>query len=448
MRVLLACAGVFSAAAVAHAGEGGGLGNSDLFWTTFGSGSYFDPSNWSEPRVPTAFDLVIFKNEAEYTVTCGIPATVDRLSIRQGYVTFELGGGSIGSINTNGALSTIVGEIEMDNAYAIFRDGRFQPVGITLGLVAGSQGTAAHKGSSTRFLPGGPVVIGEGGDGTIAFEAGARALLVDPAITTTLGAQQTGSGAISLFNTNTRWTSSGRMDVGLRGVGSINMGDHASLITGETRVAVHSGSMGSLQMLDANATINGALLLGVGDGVQDFGVGLLTVGGSSVLTAHSVRVGALSTVTGNALIRSDVTSTGAIRVGDLSSGGPMPGVLTIDGDLTLLEGARFFIDLGEGPSDERLMASDRLHVTGHAHLDGALFVDVFFGAAPLIGDRFDILTAASRSGRFDEIALPALEGDLSWRVRYSDTGAQLRVIPAPSALAVLAALGAPIRRRR
>lgn len=444
MRVMLACAGVFSAAAVAHAG----LGTSELFWTTFGSGSYFDPANWSEPRVPTAFDLVIFKNEAEYTVTCGVPATVDRLSIRQGFITFELAGGSIGAINTNGALSTVIGEIPLDNATAIFRDGRFQPVGITLGLVEGSHGTAAHKGSSTRFLPGGPVVIGDGGDGTIAFETGARAQMLDPAITTILGAQQTGSGAISLFNTNTRWTSNGKLFVGVRGVGSINIGDHASIITGETHVAMHSGSTGSIQMLDANATINGDLFLGVGDGVQDFGVGLLAVGGSSVLTAQSLRVGALSTVTGNALIRSDVTSRGAIRVGDLSSGGPMPGVLTIDGALTMLQGARLFIDIGEGPSDERLMASDRLSVTGHAHLDGSLFVDLFFGAAPVIGDRFDILTAASRSGRFDEVALPALEGDLSWRLRYSDTGVQLRVIPAPASIALLAALGAPIRRRR
>lgn len=444
MRVMLACAGVFSAAAVAHAG----LGTGELFWTTFGSGSYFDPANWSEPRVPTAFDLVIFKNEAEYTVTCGIPATVDRLSIRQGFITFELAGGSIGSISTDGALSTVIGEIPMDNATAIFRDGRLQPVGITLGLVEGSQGTAAHKGSSTRFLPGGPVVIGDGGDGTIAFETGARAQMLDPAITTTLGAQETGSGAISLFNTNTRWTSNGKLFVGVRGVGTVNMGDHASIITGETHVAMHSGSTGSIHLLDANATINGALFLGVGDGVQDFGVGLLTVGGSSVLTAQSVHVGARSTVTGNALLRSDVTSRGSIRVGDLSSGGPMPGVLTIDGELTLLQGARLFIDIGEGLSGERLMASDRLNVTGHAHLEGALFVDVFFGAAPLLGDRFDILTASSRSGRFDELVLPALEGDLTWRLRYSDTGAQLRVIPAPASIALLAALGAPIRRRR
>lgn len=448
MRVLLACAGVFSAAAVAHAGEDGGLGNGDLFWTTFGSGSYFDPANWSEPRVPTAFDLVIFKNEAEYTVTCGIPATVDRLSIRQGYVTFELGGGSIGSINTNGALSTVIGEITMDNATAIFRDGRFQPIGVTLGLVEGSQGTAAHKNATTRFLPGGPVVIGDGGDGTIAFETGARAQILDPATTTTLGAQQTGSGAISLFNTNTRWTSNGKLFVGVRGVGTVNIGDHASIITGETHVAVHSGSTGSIHLLDANATINGSLFLGVGDGAQDFGAALLTVAGSSVLTASSVRIGAHSIVTGNGLIRSDVTSEGAIRVGDLSSGGPMPGVLTIDGDVTMHDGARFFIDIGEGPNAERLMAADRLTVTGHAHLDGALLVDLFFDAAPALGDRFDILTAASRSGRFDEVALPALDDGLSWRLRYSDTGAQLRVIPAPGAIALLAALGAPIRRRR
>ena len=448
MRVMLACAGVLSAAAVVHARSDRGLGEGELFWTTFGSGSYFDPANWSEPRVPTAFDLVIFKNEAEYTVTCGIPATIDRLSIRQGFITFELSGGSIGSINTNGALSTVIGEIPMDNATAIFRDGRFQPIGVTLGLVEGSQGAAAHKGSLTRFLPGGPVVIGDGGDGTIAFEAGAKAQMLDQAATTTLGAQATGSGAISLFNTNTRWTSNGKLLVGVRGVGTVNVGDHASIITGDTHIAIHSGSTGSIHLLDATATINGDLLLGVGDGVQDFGVGLLTVGGSSVLAAHSIRVGALSTITGDAMIRSDVTSNGAIRVGDLSSGGPMPGVLTIDGELSMLDGARLFIDLGEGLSGERLMASDRLNVTGHAHLDGALFVDMFFGAAPALGDRFDILTAASRGGRFDDVVLPALEDDLSWRLRYSDTGAQLRVIPAPGALALLAALGAPFRRRR
>ncbi len=447
MRVILACAGALLAAALpqAVARAEGGLGTGELFWITFADGSWFDPVNWSEPRVPTAFDTVIFKNEGEYTVTCGVPATVDRLLIRQGFVTFLLTGGSIGALSNTGQISTVIGEIDNDNAFVKFRDGRFQPTGVTLGLVASSQGTASFDTSLTRFLPGGPVVVGDAGDGTLAFEHGARAQIIDIAATTTLGREASGSGALYLYNTNTRWTSNGRLVIGERGVGSVQIGDNASLITAETSVAVHAGAAGALHILDATATINGDLLLGFG---ADAGQAHLSVGGASTLTAHTVRIGALSFITGNALIRADIVSAGAVRPGDLSIGAPTPSVLTIDGDYTMLDGASLRVDVGAS-TDERENSADRLAVSGHAHLDGALIVDLLFGAELTRGERFDILTAESRSGRFDDMLLPTLDAGLSLRVRYTDLGAQLRVVPAPAAapLAPLA-LGLLARRRR
>lgn len=443
MRAILACVGACTACAVAHAGFEPAK---DLFWTALGSGSWFDPANWSEPRVPNAFDTVVFKLEAEYEVVCGVPATVNELRIRQGLVTFILPGVSIASLSTAGALSSIIGEGAFDDAYARFREGRFQPVGVTLGFGELSQGTAAFAGSLARFLPTGEVVVGLAGDGTIAFENGARAQILNLDTLTTLGAAPTGSGAISLFGTNTRWSSVGKLIVGDEGVGSINMGDGAALITGETRIAVAPGSSGSIQILDASATINGDLFLGFGDG----GAARVSVGGQSLLTAHTVRIGALSSLSGDAVVRADVLSYGAIRPGDLSIGAPTPSVLTIEGDLTMRPGASLVIELGPTPLEARATDADRLHVSGHARLDGSLIVDLFFGAEPALGDRFEIVTAASRSGRFDALLAPALEEGLSWRVRYSDSGAQIRVVPAPgpAALAILAPLLALRRRRR
>jgi hypothetical protein len=95
---------------------------------------------------------------------------------------------------------------------------------------------------------------------------------------------------------------------------------------------------------------------------------------------------------------------------------------------------------------------DRLSVAGKLTLDGTLSVELIDGFEPLVGDRFDIISAGSLRGAFDDVALPALTGDLFWEMDSGGDRVTLSVqaVPEPGSLALLAlgALGIAARARR
>ena len=72
---------------------------------------------------------------------------------------------------------------------------------------------------------------------------------------------------------------------------------------------------------------------------------------------------------------------------------------------------------------------DILTITGAANLDGTLDVTTINGFGASIGDRFDILTAASLAGTFATENLPILFGNIELEVVYSPTGVTLVAVP-------------------
>jgi len=72
-------------------------------------------------------------------------------------------------------------------------------------------------------------------------------------------------------------------------------------------------------------------------------------------------------------------------------------------------------------------------VTGNAEVGGTLTVSRINGYSPVGGDRFRILTAASRSGTFPTTNLPPLGGGASWQIFYTHTYGELRIISASDA---------------
>jgi hypothetical protein len=57
---------------------------------------------------------------------------------------------------------------------------------------------------------------------------------------------------------------------------------------------------------------------------------------------------------------------------------------------------------------------DQLLISGTTALNGTLQVSVVNGFAPVMGNKFDILSWGSLSGTFSAMQLPALSGSLTW----------------------------------
>jgi autotransporter-associated beta strand protein len=88
------------------------------------------------------------------------------------------------------------------------------------------------------------------------------------------------------------------------------------------------------------------------------------------------------------------------------------------------------------------MGHDQVNITGSATLAGTLDVRLSGGFAPVLGNTFDLFTFASRSGMFQNVLFPVLQGPAAFQLDYSNpTKVTLRMVtpqsinwvgPAPS----------------
>lgn len=390
-RSIRAIAGCCAALCIAPVAASGPL-LEPMFWTTFGDGQWLDPSNWEPMRLPLGGDTVIFKNESSYTVGVGSSVTVDRILVRNGDVTFALNSGSLG-VNGAGGVSAVLGEFEGDMPSMTIRDGRFIPVDVEVGLVEGTIASLTVETSLGRYNPAGATTIGVRGHGAFALRGGARATIPIPAMTTVLGLEHGAAGALHVDGAGTRWTQASALHAGVEGEAAVTVTNGARLTTGNAVLA--SGEASS-----AIASLSGGTSIWVVDGLLSMGLGGaadLTIGEHATVSAGSLLLGANSTIT--------------VAIGEP---GASPGVV----------------------------------VAQNASLGGALHIALGAEAGALsIGDSFDLLAFASRTGRFDLAALPDLAGDLHLRIRYEPDRIYAVVIPAPGALALLP-LGLLARRRR
>jgi hypothetical protein len=108
------------------------------------------------------------------------------------------------------------------------------------------------------------------------------------------------------------------------------------------------------------------------------------------------------TVNGTGTIQGNVQNTG----GTFSPGdaGPTTGILTINGPYTQASGGFLSIRLGGTTQGTQY---DLLNVNGNVSLNGTLNVNFVNGFTPLVGNSFQVLKYASRTGTFSTMTGPA-----------------------------------------
>ena len=289
-----------------------------------------------------------------------------------GITSITLGGLSGAGNITLGSNQLQVGNNNLSTAYS----------GTLLGagsLVKLGTGTLTLSGANTysglTTISNGVLQIGDGGNsgtlgtnnvivyGTLAFNR-ANALTYNSVISGPGQFQQRGDGIVTLSGINT-YTGATIIDSGtlaLTGNGSIASSVNITLAIGST--------------LDVSARTGGTMTLASGKVLRGIGA-----------------------VNGNFVV----------GIGALLQPGASLGSLTFSNNLTLAAGGITTLEISSGP-----VAHDQVRVLGSLGYGGTLVV-TNIGVNPLAaGDRFQLFNAASPSGSFSSVVLPALGPQLAW----------------------------------
>jgi autotransporter-associated beta strand protein len=196
--------------------------------------------------------------------------------------------------------------------------------------------------------------------------------------------------------------------VTLDGGGSIT-GAGTSTLTSRTSFQMNSGSVTAIMAgvgIPLVKSTPGTVFLSAANtytGATTINGGVLVVNGSILGTA---TVNSTGTLGGNGSVGGLVT----VASGGILSPGNSPGVLIV-GSLTLQSGSQTKVELG---GTARGTQFDAVLSGGSVNLGGTLAVSLVSGFLPKAGDAFDILDWGSRSGTFDAMQLPTMNGRIVW----------------------------------
>lgn len=405
--------------------------------------------------------------------------------------------GSLASVNTlkvySGASATArrlwIGTQAGSVNNELMVNGRSSRLSIADEILIGSNGATGQLSvSGGGEVSGGDITVGDSG----AFSFGSLSATgmdttVRSAFTLTIGAGSTGPGAsqgavvasngASIFVQNA-------INVGLTSVGTLTLSGGATAQSEFGRVARYAGSTGSATISGQGSRwdIASSMYVGGHSSTGQGGTGTLVVSNSGAVTAGQSlgtwHEGTVDVTSGGRIQvgAGDVTTvpSGAIRIGAggvlfgdgtilgdviLSGGtispGHSPGIMRVEGDLTLGSQGSLFMEIG-GTSRDRydglIIAS-----TDAIELGGVLVLSFIDGFAPREGEVFDLLmgsTNGSISGHFSAIDVQNLAPGWEYRMSIDSATHTLQVtslndgvyVPSPGA-AFLIGLGVVARTR-
>ncbi len=194
-----------------------------------------------------------------------------------------------------------------------------------------------------------------------------------------------------------------------------------------------------------------------GDVTQSGGDGRVIVSGGSTTTFYDdvvhngqeIRVASdsIAVFFGHVSGAGPYTGTGTVHFEGTFSPGNSPGLAEFDGDLIYGPTAVTILQLG---GLLRGTEYDAINVAGEWALDGTLQVELINGFHPRHGDSFDLLNAATFTGQFHTVLLPALNHGLVFDTSLLNSSGLLTVIPEPGTAVVVGLCwsGLVFRRRR
>ena len=221
----------------------------------------------------------------------------------------------------------------------------------------------------------------------------------------------------------------------------------------------HTGATFSLLGVGDSATINsvfnaGSIVVGNGatlnvppashsggtsrSGFLNGGSVLIAAGGTLSSPANYTQTGGQTTVDGRlsavanfrggsvygngGTISGSVTSNASINFGDA----PMTvGQLAFNGNYTQGPSGSLTFDIASRTQ------YDQMNITGQAHLDGMMTIDLLHGYIPQVGNAFQIMTFAGESGTFSNVVGLPINGQEHFNLQYNSSNLTLDVVSGP-----------------
>jgi T5SS/PEP-CTERM-associated repeat protein len=240
-------------------------------------------------------------------------------------------------------------------------------------IIAAGEGEGESRSNATVNVTNGSVL--ETPHGLLVGENGIGALNVSGSDVISrigrIGVTDGSEGSVSLVGAS-NWTIGESLIVGEEGAGTLSVSDY-SFVQIDSLLQV--GNEGLVDLVLSEGRIN------IGGGGLPADVGILRVGDGGLLAGGGI-------INGNVVVD-----------GGSISPGFSPGMLTIDGDLSITALGSLSIEIGgETPG----LDNDVLDVTGNIDSDGTIFITLIDGYRPGRGDVFNLLHFG---GDFDPLSL-------------------------------------------
>jgi hypothetical protein len=298
------------------------------------------------------------------------------------------------------------------------------------------------------------------GDGTIAGDVTNRGRIVAENVTIsgtlTNHGIVTGSGRIAAQLVNAidgEVRVSGGQQLRFAGDDNHTNNGRIEVFAGELELddALANGASGQVAARNAVLRFNGGLLnqgtIGLSFGTSDVTGIVQNLSGGKIIVSGGSDVTFYDNVVNNGELRTSAGST-AVYFGNVSgtgtftgpgtnlfegtfSPGASPGLVSVEGDVALSQGATMLLEIAGETAGE---SYDQVQIGGVLDAAGTLDIRLLDDYHPGLGAGFELLSFNELDGWFDSVNLPALGDGLLWQTVLTDGDFQLTVVPEPASL--------------